>query len=693
MVLALVVGAGTGLGAVAFRWLITRATWVFSGHADYSAVGIGQHPAHPWLPWLGPFFVVLAPVVGGLIYGPVVQRWAQEARGHGVPEVMLAISQRGGKIAGKVAVIKSLASAITIGSGGSVGREGPIVQIGSALGSKLAQMAHLSETKVRTLVACGAASGIAATFNAPIAGVFFALELLLRDFTAESFGMVVLAAVVASAIGRAILGDVPFLPLPTFEVHHAGAYLLFALLGVLAGVVGVVFTRTLYGIEDIADRLWRGPEWARPAVGGLLLGLLLLAVPQMYGVGYPVLEAGVQGKYVVGVMLGLMVAKVLATSLSIAIGGSGGVFAPNLFVGGMLGAAFGVAAHDVMPGIAAPAGAFALVGMGAVFAGAARAPITAVLIMFELTGEYTIILPLMLAIVLATGVSRALSRDSIYTLKLRRRGIEIDARAADPRLTDKTVGDIMEPPPPALGRHRAARGRGAPAAEQRTRVAPGGLRRAADRSAARRPRGGAAREGRGGPSPNRGRRDRRRADRTDHHGAPPRAGSAAPARVPRRRPRGGGRRKVGWWAGSRTARCCARSPPRCRWPRPHPRVRRWPGSRPAARRRSTAGRPGGPAEQVRDLRLTGRVADRRSRRRPAPRSSVWIDDLGHELTFSAHGHGQAPVAAPCHAGLRPPGSRPSDAAGRSAGPSAGGSRTASPSHRPGTGWRSSGATR
>jgi CIC family chloride channel protein len=450
MVLALVVGAGTGLGAVTFRWLITRATWIFSGHADYSDVGIGQHPAHPWLPWLGPFFVVLAPVVGGLIYGPVVQRWAQEARGHGVPEVMLAISQRGGKIAGKVAVIKSLASAITIGSGGSVGREGPIVQIGSALGSKLAQMAHLSETKVRTLVACGAASGIAATFNAPIAGVFFALELLLRDFTAESFGMVVLAAVVASAIGRAILGDVPFLPLPTFEVHHAGAYLLFALLGVLAGVVGVVFTRTLYGIEDIADRLWRGPEWARPAVGGLLLGLLLLAVPQMYGVGYPVLEAGVQGKYVVAVMLGLMVAKVLATSLSIAIGGSGGVFAPNLFVGGMLGAAFGVAAHDVMPGIAAPAGAFALVGMGAVFAGAARAPITAVLIMFELTGEYTIILPLMLAIVLATGVSRALSRDSIYTLKLRRRGIEIDARAADPRLTDKTVGDIMEPPPPAL---------------------------------------------------------------------------------------------------------------------------------------------------------------------------------------------------------------------------------------------------
>ncbi len=598
MVLALVVGAGTGLGAVTFRWLITRATWIFSGHADYSDVGIGHHPAHPWLPWLGPFFVVLAPVVGGLIYGPVVQRWAQEARGHGVPEVMLAISQRGGKIAGKVAVIKSLASAITIGSGGSVGREGPIVQIGSALGSKLAQMAHLSETKVRTLVACGAASGIAATFNAPIAGVFFALELLLRDFTAESFGMVVLAAVVASAIGRAILGDVPFLPLPTFEVHHAGAYLLFALLGVLAGVVGVVFTRTLYGIEDIADRLWRGPEWARPAVGGLLLGLLLLAVPQMYGVGYPVLEAGVQGKYVVAVMLGLMVAKVLATSLSIAIGGSGGVFAPNLFVGGMLGAAFGVAAHDVMPGIAAPAGAFALVGMGAVFAGAARAPITAVLIMFELTGEYTIILPLMLAIVLATGVSRALSRDSIYTLKLRRRGIEIDARAADPRLTDKTVGDIMEPPPPALAdtvpleaaaRRLLSSGRGS------LPVVDDGQ---PDRSAARRPRSRALRD-----------EDEDQpltvADaidavptRTDHQGAPPRAGSVAPSRVPRRRPRGDRpRRSTGGLghaphAAAHPHRPAAGGPGRARG------YGAGPVQGPAARRRSTAGRPGGPAEQV-----------------------------------------------------------------------------------------------
>lgn len=445
--LALVVGATTGLGAVAFRWLIQRATWLFSGHDDYSGVGIGEHPAHPWLPWLGSAFVVLAPVVGGLLYGPLVQRFAREARGHGVPEVMYAVAHRGGRIPGRVAAVKAIASAVCIGSGGSVGREGPIVQIGSALGSSIGSLVRLPESRLRTLVACGAASGIAATFNAPVAGVFFALELLLRDFAAESFGLVVLAAVVASVIGRAILGDVPFLDLPAFEIGHPSAYVLYAVLGVLAGIVGIAFTRVLYATEDVCDRVWRGPEWARPAVGGLALGLLLLALPQMYGVGYPVLQSGVQARYAVGLLLLLLVAKVVATSLTIGIGGSGGVFAPSLFIGGMLGAAFGQVAHALTPGVAGPAGAYALVGMGAVFAGAARAPITAVLILFELTGEYTIILPLMLAIVLATAVSRALSRDTVYTLKLRRRGVDLDASPLERHLAARSVTDAMEAAP------------------------------------------------------------------------------------------------------------------------------------------------------------------------------------------------------------------------------------------------------
>lgn len=447
LVTALVVGAGAGLGAIAFRWLIVTFTHLFSGHADYSAAG---HASNPRLSWLGPWFVLLAPVVGGLLYGPLVQRFAREARGHGVPEVMFAVAQRGGRIAPRVAVVKSLASALCIGSGGSVGREGPIVQIGSALGSSIGQALRLTENRLRVLVACGAAGGIAATFNAPLAGVFFAMELILRDFTAESFGAVVLASVTASVVGRAALGDTAFLQLPAFHVSHPAEYLLYALLGVLAGAAGVGFTRVLYLVEDLCDWAWRGPEWLRPAVGGLALGGLLLALPQMYGVGYPVLENAIGGRYLVGFLLLLLVGKALATSLTIGIGGSGGVFAPSLFMGAMAGSAYGIVAHHLAPGLATSPGAYGLVGMGAVFAGAARAPITAVIIMFELTGEYSIILPLMLAIVLATVVSRVLSGDTIYTLKLRRRGVHLDTHEPVNPLATTPVGEVMEPVPPSL---------------------------------------------------------------------------------------------------------------------------------------------------------------------------------------------------------------------------------------------------
>ncbi|MBZ5740485.1 chloride channel protein [Nocardioides mangrovi] len=424
LALALTIGAGAGLGAVAFRWLVLTFTRVFSGHDDYSDAG---HAAHPWLPGLGPWFVVAAPVVAGLLYGPLVHAFAREARGHGVPEVMDAVARRGGRIRPQVAVVKALASALCIGGGGSVGREGPIVQIGSALGSTLARLVRSDVEHTRLMVACGAAGGIAATFNAPLAGVFFAMELILVDFAARSFGMVVISSVTASVIGRAILGNDPFLTLPEFRVEHVSEYLLFALLGVLAGLVGVGFTRALYAIEDACDAVWRGPEWLRPAVGGIVLGLLLLALPEMYGVGYPVLGNGVAGAYTVGFLVVLLLAKVVATSLTIGIGGSGGVFAPSLFIGAMLGAAFGQSAQALLPGVVGAAGAYGLIGMGAVFAGAARAPITAVVIMFELTGEYTIILPLMAAIVLATGISHLVSADSIYTLKLRRRGVDLAA--------------------------------------------------------------------------------------------------------------------------------------------------------------------------------------------------------------------------------------------------------------------------
>jgi chloride channel protein, CIC family len=428
--LALIIGVGAGLGAVVFRFLILGITWLVTGREDFSDAG---RVASTHLGALGPWFLLLAPVVGGLIYGPLVTRFAPEARGHGVPEVMVAVARNGGRIPARVAGVKALASALCIGTGGSVGREGPIVQIGSALGSSIGQALRVPTGRLVLMVACGAAGGISATFNAPMAGVVFGLEIILRAFAAESFGVLVISSVTANVVARLLVGDDTILHLPHYTLGSSAELPLYAVLGLIAGLLGWGFARVLYAVEDLCDAVWRGPEWLRPAVGGVVLGGVLLALPQLYGVGYPVLEDGLAGQYAVGFLLLLLVGKMLATSLTIGIGGSGGVFAPSLFVGGMAGTAFGALAAALFPGLQLAPGAFGLVGMAAVFAGAAHAPITAVLIVFELTGDYDVILPLMVAVVLATGLSHLVSHKTIYTLKLLRRGVDIDTGNGSPR--------------------------------------------------------------------------------------------------------------------------------------------------------------------------------------------------------------------------------------------------------------------
>ena len=434
----LAVGVGAGLGAVAFRYLIQGFTYLFFSVLQ-PALAV----------WFGPYAVILLPALGGLIFGPLIYFFAREAKGHGVPEVMLAVAQRGGRIRPQVSVVKSLASALCIGSGGSVGREGPIVQIGSSLGSTLGQALRMSDDRIRTMVACGAAGGIAATFNAPIAGVFFALEIILGEFTTRAFGIVVIASVTASVIGRAFFGNVPAFPVPPYDIVGLGEYGLYAVLGILAGAVGIVFTRTLYWFEDRFDAIPMR-EYLKPVPGGLLLGGLGLFLPQIFGVGYPAMADALQGKYELWLLLSLVVAKILAVSLTIGSGGSGGVFAPSLFIGSMLGTAFGAVANLAWPGSTAPAGAYGLVGMASVFSGAARAPITAVIILFELTGDYRIILPLMLAVVMSTLFSEALSEDTIYTLKLRRRGIDLRAGRNFDLMRTTTVAQAMSPVVPAV---------------------------------------------------------------------------------------------------------------------------------------------------------------------------------------------------------------------------------------------------
>ncbi len=352
---------------------------------------------------------------------------AREAKGHGVPEVMLAVATFGGKIRARVAVVKSLASAVCIGSGGSAGREGPIVQIGSSLGSSLGQLLRLPESRIRLLVACGAAGGISATFNAPIAGVLFAMEVILREFTANSFAFVVFSSVTACAVSRSLLGNYPSFLIPEYRLVSVWELPLYLGLGLLAGIVSVGFIKSLYGVEDIFER-WHFREYLKPVAGGLAIGVMGVFFPQVFGVGYGPQPTGgpggldlvLVGKIGLGMAALLCVLKVLATSFTIGSGGSGGVFAPSLFIGAMLGGAVGQVVHGLWPGMTAGPGAYAVVGMGAVFAGAARAPITAVIILFEMTGDYRIILPLMTAVVGASLLAQHLSRDTIYTLKIRR---------------------------------------------------------------------------------------------------------------------------------------------------------------------------------------------------------------------------------------------------------------------------------
>jgi len=460
-VLALVIGAGSGLGAVAFRYLISFFTWLATGHAEFGQQG--QVPSGH-LAWLGPAFFVLIPAVGGLVYGPLIYRYAREARGHGVPEVMIAVADNGGRIRPQVSIVKALASALCIGTGGSVGREGPIVQIGSALASSIGQWIRMPESRLRIMVACCAAGGISATFNAPITGVFFGVEIILREFSVDALFTVMLASMIADITAEPFLGSGPFLSgFPAgISLHNPRNYLLVAVLAVLAALMGLAFKAVLYKTEDVCDRLWgRRPEWARPAAGGLALGLLLLAVPQLYGVGYPVMYKTTAGDYALWFVLLLAFGKIAATSLSIGIGESGGVFAPSLFIGVTSGMAFGDVAHHLFGAAAEQPVLYAVVAMGAVFTSAARAPLTSLASVLEMTGDFSLMLPVMLAVAIASTVSRALSYGTIYTTKLLRRGTDIDRAAPWRALAEMKVTDAMYPfgvPLPAGGNGSSADG-------------------------------------------------------------------------------------------------------------------------------------------------------------------------------------------------------------------------------------------
>ncbi len=456
--MALLVGAVAGSGAAGFRDLIYLITWLFTGRRAYGQLG---HQASLHLPLLGIWFVLIAPVVAGLLYGPLIQRFAPEARGHGVPEVMLAVAENGGRIRPQVSLVKALASALCIGGGGSVGREGPIVQIGSALASTLGQWVRMSEGRMRVIVACGAAGGISATFNAPVTGLFFGFEIVLKEFSAEALAATILSSVTADLISRAFFGSAPFFAAVPHDlaVTNDLTFLLIALLGLIAGGIGVLFQKAVYRGEDATNLIWKGrAQWLRPVAGGILLGVLLLLLPQMYGVGYPVVDKVLAGNYALWFIVLLLAGKILAASLTLWIGGSGGVFGPSLFIGAATGTAFGVICHHLFGAAVGPVALYGVVGMGAVFAGAAQAPLTSIASVAEMTGNFTLTLPIMLACGLASQLARQITHGSIYTTKLLRRGIDIERPKAIGALRALTVEEVMQPLPAINGQPRLFRG-------------------------------------------------------------------------------------------------------------------------------------------------------------------------------------------------------------------------------------------
>ncbi len=444
LILAVVVGATTGLAAVLFIKLI-----MVIERLTFGSLG-------SLLPFLGDFVYLIVPIIGGLLVGPLILL-AKEAKGQGIPEVMQSLVLRGGRIRPRVAVVKVLASALCIGTGGSAGREGPIIQVGSALGSAVGQILRLSDERMRNLVACGAAAGIAANFNAPMAGVAFAIEVLMCSLQMRTFGNVVIAAVSASVVSRGFLGDSLAFRVPAYTMNDPLELILYLLLGLVAALVGIVFIRTLNFAENFFDN-WQAPFLLKPAVGGLLLGVIGLIfmqlpglsfparamvagpelttpIPHLYGTGFAYIEAAIQGQTVLWLLLLLLVIKPIATACTLGSGNSGGIFAPSLFIGAMLGGAMGHLFGQWWPTMAISPGAFALVGMAAVFSAIARSPLTAMLIVFEMSNDYEMILPLMAAVVTASALAGWLHPESIYTLKLASRGV---------RLVDGRDMDIMQ---------------------------------------------------------------------------------------------------------------------------------------------------------------------------------------------------------------------------------------------------------
>ena len=464
IILAIVIGAIAGLGAVGFRYTIEGFQWLFFKQGA------------EWLGFIGDYYVIVLPVIGGLIVGPLIYIFAREAMGEGPPEVMRAVTVGGGRIRARVAAVKILVSSICIGSGGAVGREGPIVQIGSSFGSAVGQWLKLPEEWLQTLVLCGAAGGISATFNAPIGGVFFAMEVLSHRVVSARLFTVMISAIVAEYVAWIFLGSSPSFNVEEYSMGSYWEIIAYVALGIICGFLAVTFIRLFFKIEDLFQ-LVKIPLYLKAALGGIFVGVIgysfswMFDVEQgfigIFGVGYgsgyvpggAFTEIGPVDQMLSGestfmlvnptflglvcLLIALAGFKMIATSITLGSGGSGGVFAPSLFIGAALGATFGILANDIFPSVISDYGAYSIVGMGAFFAAMVQGPLTAIVLLIEMTRDIELLLPLMAAVVFASLTARALSVDSIYTLRLQRQGIELRPEETTPVMKRITVGKAM----------------------------------------------------------------------------------------------------------------------------------------------------------------------------------------------------------------------------------------------------------
>jgi CIC family chloride channel protein len=411
---AVIIGMLGGFGAVGIQYAIKEFEHLFWG-SEFNLITVSQ------IDWM---WKIAIPACGGIFVGLIIQFVAREAKGHGVPEVMEAISLRNGIIRPRVVFAKLLASAVYIASGGSVGREGPVIQIGSATGSTVGQFFRVNPKRMRTFVACGAASGIAAAFNAPVAGALFAVEVILGDFAVPQFSPVVISSVMATVVSRYFLGDYPAFVVPKYHLGSPTELIFYGILGFLAAAVALLFIKTLYSLEAFFDKI-KWPESVKAGLGGAGIGIIGIFFPQIFGVGYDTITGALNNTLIWQLALALVFIKIFSTSLSLGSGGSGGIFAPSLFLGAVLGSFYGSIIAIYFPTLEIIPGAYALVAMGGVVAAATHGPIAAILIIFEMSGDYKIILPLMITCIISTIIAMRLKQESIYTLKLKLRGINL----------------------------------------------------------------------------------------------------------------------------------------------------------------------------------------------------------------------------------------------------------------------------